>query len=234
MNVRRHNGGFSLTEVLLALGTMAVGMVLAAGLFPAGVLFTNTAVERTIAVVAADEAFAKIRLIARDSAAPILASDFSADMMLPFEGVAKSVPPNIYLYPSANAADSTPRAYCWSAICRRTSDSDVQVTVFVCRRIQENNRPLPEKIAVSGRADPNSIQVTDPVKATYIGEGQMVVHDSDGQIYRVVSRNDPIIMLDRAWEGPNGNSNVWVVPPPTTLGGGRYPCIGVYQKVIRF
>ncbi len=66
-----------------------------------------------------------------------------------------------------------------------------------------------------------------------------------GQIYRVLKRysddpatplrEDEIILLDRPWDtgvGVVSPDKVWVVPPP--VGGGRYPCIAIYQKVIRF
>jgi len=227
MNVRRHNGGFSLTEVLLALGTMAVGMVLAAGLFPAGVLFTNTAVERTIAVVAADEAFAKIRLYGID----LKNADLKSTQSIEFEKV--SLHPffaDDKFYPSVTGADTGTKQYYWYAICRRTSDSDVQVTVFVCRLPGSGVRPMPMPVKVGVSSPAGSLLSVDTPMA--VKEGHVIVNDADGQIYRVVGRQDPQIELDRVWEGANGNSNVWVVPP--TLGGGRYPCIGVYQKVIRF
>ena len=59
---RSSNNGFSLIEVLLAVGIIAVGMLFIAGVFPVGIHFTTIASERTIAAVVADEAFAKIRL----------------------------------------------------------------------------------------------------------------------------------------------------------------------------
>jgi prepilin-type N-terminal cleavage/methylation domain-containing protein len=54
----RHNG-FSLTEVLLATGVLAIGLVMIAMVFPVGVKLTSTATERTVAATAANEAFAK-------------------------------------------------------------------------------------------------------------------------------------------------------------------------------
>ncbi|GAF90301.1 unnamed protein product, partial [marine sediment metagenome] len=57
--------GFSLAEVLLAISTLAVGVLFVAGVFPVGIHLTTVAIERTIAVIAADEAFAKIKLYAK-------------------------------------------------------------------------------------------------------------------------------------------------------------------------
>ena len=79
----RDNSGFSLTEVLLAIGILAVAMTFIAGVYPVGLHFTTIATERTIAVVAADEAFAKIRCYAhgylRDPANPANQAEFVAD-----------------------------------------------------------------------------------------------------------------------------------------------------------
>lgn len=54
--------GFSLTEMLIATGIMTVGLVMIATIFPVGVKLTSMSAERSIAAVAADEAFAKVRL----------------------------------------------------------------------------------------------------------------------------------------------------------------------------
>lgn len=74
-DIRRHKG-FSLTEVLLSLGTLAIGMMFIAGVFPVGIHFATVTTERSIAAAAADEAFAKIRLTAADPGVPVFASDF--------------------------------------------------------------------------------------------------------------------------------------------------------------
>jgi prepilin-type N-terminal cleavage/methylation domain-containing protein len=54
--------GFSLTEMLIAMGIMAIGLVMVATVFPVGVKLTSLASERAIGAVVADEAFAKIQL----------------------------------------------------------------------------------------------------------------------------------------------------------------------------
>jgi hypothetical protein len=75
---------------------------------------------------------------------------------------------------------------------------------------------------------------------TFINEGYMIVDDVTGDIYRVVERymDDPgtagtdeseIILLDRPWMG---GARIWAVPAAAR--GVRYPCIAVYQKVLRF
>ena len=64
--------GFSLTEVLLAVATLAIGMSFVGGTFLVGVHLSTVATERTIAAVAADEAFAKIQLYGLDPVSSLL------------------------------------------------------------------------------------------------------------------------------------------------------------------
>ncbi|MHC5074855.1 MAG: type IV pilus modification PilV family protein [Planctomycetota bacterium] len=68
-----------------------------------------------------------------------------------------------------------------------------------------------------------------------INDGYFIVDDETGQIYRVMERYseqmDWVIRLDRDWDGASP-AEVWVIPPP--IDGGASPCIGVFQRVIRF
>ena len=66
MNRITKQSGFSLTEVLLATGVLAVGFALVATVFPVGMMLTSAATERTIGPVAAQEAEAKVRLYGLD------------------------------------------------------------------------------------------------------------------------------------------------------------------------
>lgn len=268
---RQDANGFSLMEVLLAVGTLAIGMLFIAGVFPVSIHFTAVASERTIAAVAADEAFAKIMLYVRDPCCPLVAADFQnfpppppPSLSISFWDAANNkryaymplpVPilPSEFYYPSTTV-DSSQKQYCWSAICRMLDPCDVQVTVFVSRRVGAGTKyymrspsdllpyyPLPLPIYVSvtsgGRADEltiNDILPADGInEATFINSGCTIVEDATGQIYRVLERypaSPNVIRLDRSWQG--GSGTVWVIPP--AVGGGRYPCIAVYQKVMRF
>ena len=51
----------------MSAGILAIGFVLIAGAFPVGARLTGIATERSIAAVAADEAFAKIQLYGLNS-----------------------------------------------------------------------------------------------------------------------------------------------------------------------
>jgi hypothetical protein len=242
----KSEGGFSLTEVLLAVGTLAIGMLFIAGVFPVSIHFTTVAAERTIAATVSDEAFAKIKLYS--SLLPATDANWIAGGLQtqPFEFVTAFRPPEYeFGYPS-NAADSSQR-YWWSAICKRIDANDVQVTVFVSRRFGFTTMyyaPLPDPASIRPRAVSIGItgvsgnyELTITGNITLINDGYTIVDDDTGQIYRVLERykppNDNVIRLDKPWQGA-ANGSVWVVPPPSSAGGGRYPCIAVYQKVMRF
>jgi type II secretory pathway pseudopilin PulG len=278
--------GFSLTEVLLAVGTLAVGMLFIAGVFPVSIYFTTVATERTIAATVADEAFAKIMLFAQDPCCPLYSADFqnpapSPPFPLPppppppppfsvsFEDRANAkraifmvpmINPLEFSYPST-ITDISQKKYWWSAICKRKPGSlnEVQVTVFVSRKAGvattyrtpsgATNSVSPVAVPVDVTGTTGGYELTITGNKTLINDGYTIVDDTSGQIYRVLERysDDPatpidesqIIRIDTSWRPfiipPQVVTGVvWVVPPPSSPGGGRYPCIAVYQKTMRF
>lgn len=244
--------GFSLMEVLLAVGTLTIGMVFIAGVFPVAIHLTTIATERTIAAVAADEAFAKISLYGVDLGEldDNELRDFNEALLPVVE-----IDSDEFTYPSDTAV--TAKQYCWSALCRLSEERtgvnpnpSVQVIVFVCRKTGPNllyrdpndpknrdktvKRPMPVRIGVSSGSQDNELDIDEDYKG-FVNDGSRIVDDATGNIYRVLERypypDDSRILLDRDWEGGVGGE-VWVVPPP--VNGGRYPCIAIYQKIIRF
>ncbi|MFH1719840.1 MAG: hypothetical protein ABIF19_21005, partial [Planctomycetota bacterium] len=150
MKKKRQYNGFSLTEVLMAVGTLAIGMIFIGGTFLTGIHFSTIATERTIAAVAADEAFAKIRLYGVNPADPNLATD----KLTTFESL-NSIAPNEFAYPSTVV--STEKQYYWSALCRPVYSGPtnrlVQVTVLVSRKVGSGTiypggafRPTPVRV----------------------------------------------------------------------------------------
>ena len=225
-------------ETLIAVGTLAIGLLFIAGTFVAGIHFSALTTERTIAAVAAEEAFAKIRLYGLDAGDPNLA----ADKMVWFENLL-AIDPNEFAYPSIRN-DPAQKQYGWSAICRLVASGSrlVQLTVFVTRASAptasyrgDAGRPIPMQVKVSAAATNNQIRIQELDEQNWINDGYRIVDDKTGQIYRVLERladQPDTIVLDGPWQGAATGASVWVVPPPTT--GGRNPCIAVYQKVIRF
>jgi hypothetical protein len=252
MNKGLKNAGFSLTEVLLAVGTFGIGMIFVAGVFPVAIHFTTIATERTIAAVVTDEAFAKIRLygVADFNSWPVPPAVACVDYRVVSSLGINPVDVE-FGYPSDPNVDISQKQYYWSALCRRVDPDPnnrlVQVTVFVCRKIGSGtmyrgipgNWPVPLPVGVSMGPGPKELTIINPPEKTFINDGYIIVGKEFGRIYRVLERyvmpDDQIIRLDldQVW-GP-GNispSVVWVVPPP--IGGGRCPFVAIYQRVIRF
>jgi len=271
MNYKLKNRGFSLTEVLLSVGTLAVGMIFIAGVFPVGIHFTTIATERTIAAIAADEAFAKIKIYAKGDPSKNLPGDddidlskLAVDKLRDFNDkdifpAVKDANSNEFTYPSDPNINISRKQYCWSALCRRVGADPnsnsrlVQVTVFVCRKtstglrypkddldVPEYDWPMPVIVGVEDAGAKDRLRIRKRSDASgdkrFINDGSTIVDNYSGQIYRVLERvatADDEIVLDRDWDDDTPDPDkVWVVPPP--VGGGRYPCIAVYQKVIRF
>ena len=238
MRRKRLHNGFSLTEVLLAVGTLAIGMIFISGTFLTGIHFSTIATERTIAAVVADEAYAKIRLYGVSFADP----NFMVTQQVRFDSISSMLPVE-FAYPSTKT--SAEKHYFWSALCRPVySGSDnrlVQVTVFVSRKAGTTTtyqggvgRPVPVPVGVTGTVGGVSLSITGDT--TFINDGCTIVENGTGDIYRVVERGaDPAypeqvtLASDKPWRG---GDLVWVVPPP--VGGGKNPCIAVYQKIISF
>lgn len=130
--------------MLLATAIMAVGLVMIATIFPVGVKLTGMSVHRSIAAVAADEAFAKVRLYGlRDFAnwpetEPNALSDYRyAAPDDPDTGTYRTADWKEFLYPSAVVPPQERAKYHWSALCRRdteTGQNAVQITVFVTHK----------------------------------------------------------------------------------------------------
>lgn len=232
--------GFSLAEVLLAVGTLAIGMIFIAGTFLTGVYFSTISTERTIAAVVADEAFAKIRLYGINPANSLLATD----QLVPFD-VLNPIPDEEFAYPSTKIVGE--KQYFWSALCRPVSSDTtnrlIQVTVFICRKVGstttypgESTRPVPVQIPISTSDADNQSQlvITASDEQAYINGGCTIADNHTGLLYRVLQRDADtpnVITLDKLWYGQTTDS-VWVIPPP--IGGGKDPCIAVFQKLISF
>jgi hypothetical protein len=131
-------------------------MIFIGGTFLVGIHFTTIATERTIAAVAADEAFAKIRLYGVNLADPSLV----VDQLTSFEVLNNPIADDEFAYPSAKTLAE--KQYYWSALCRPVHSGStnrlVQVTVFVSRKVgsatkyqgRAVNRPVPMRVDVSG------------------------------------------------------------------------------------
>jgi len=304
--------------MLIATGIMAIGMVMIATIFPVGVKLTSLASERSIGAVAADEAFAKIQLYGLRDFAYWPAAQINQVSGQPNPGATYthcdsylytnmfalgpdkilgttddlSVPLDTTwseaFYPSTVLSGTEKQRYHWSALCRRVSLKEVQVTVFVNRKTsnvsnyrawtcnvgntlfsaaQNGKWPSPVKVGVQYvPGEPRQLEFNptddvinpkwnddlppaDPHRVTrFFSEGVTIVDDYSGRIYRVMEYRDTdddglrdTLVLDQDWQWPGYPVNpptsdqagaVWVVPP--AVDSDRYPCVGVYQKVLYF
>jgi len=252
MKNKKNKKGFSLAEILMSLGILSIGMLLIAAVFPAGIHFTTIATERTIASSVADEAFAKIKIYSSDpNFDPVILGNILETFPPVPSPFSSAFNDNVECsYPSDDALDVSRRMYSWSALWRRTSGRNVQVTVFVSRRAtagtmyyeadatgnlsgDEGLWPVPLHVNVQAGEYPNQIDVMQgSPQSNFINPGCTIVDSINGRIYRVLDRIENVVFLDGDWLGTTEKTDVWVVAPP--VGGGRYPCIAVYQKVMRF
>jgi len=245
MGKSRRYCGFSLIEVLLAVGTLSIGMIFISGTFLVGIHLSGVSAERTTATVVVNEAISKIRIFGVDMTDPNLAIDRQSrfpDEVKP-RFVVRPIDPAEFAYPSTRTLGN--KQYFWSALCRRDPNDPLrtlQVTVFVSRKIGAGtlyegpagpiDRPVAMPVGVSGVIDDPVLTITGD--ASWIGTGYTIVEDSTGEIFRVVNQGpgsqialDP----DKPWRW-NGAGVVWVVPPP--IGRGKGPCIEVYQGEVTF
>jgi prepilin-type N-terminal cleavage/methylation domain-containing protein len=233
MDNRLKQSGFSLTEVLMAVGILSIGLMLVATMFPAALYLTTVASERTMAAIVADEAFAKIQLYGLSS--------YSADVN--DYGDISTIDPNEFSYPPVDPCASN-RQYYWSALCKKTDPNEYLVTVFVSRKTSPNHTYLG---GGNGGGRPRAVILNVDVQSIgtnelnipggnerYVNPPTTVLDDATCKIYRVIDKkiDDPNVVLDRAWEDGTGTKNIWFVPPPQS--GGKNADIEVFQRIIRF
>ncbi len=229
--------GFSLTEVLLAVATLATGMLFVGGTFVLGVYYSTRATEQTIAAVVAEEAANKIRLYGLDANDPGQTIRSTGLTRYVHDSGRKALPVDQFRYPSA-AMETFEKQYTWSALCRWT-DPDIeshllQVTIFVCRGVTAGDVPTPDRLevrSVSGAGKEDQVELVD-AGAGQLYERSVLVDDATGQVYRRVEGLGPngTVRLNQDWQGgPNGA--VWAIQRPVS--GGRNPCIAVFQTEVR-
>jgi len=237
MKTKIKNNGFSLTEVLMAVGILSIGLMLVATMFPAALYLTTVASERTMAAIVADEAFANIQFFGLTTPYPSGISDYNEHTSM--NAIEFSYPP---VDPCTNN-----RQYYWSALCRRTDPDEYLVTVFVSRKTSPGHtyyggadggsRPKAILVDVIVQAAPNDdeLQISDGNEMN-VNPPTTILDDATGKIYRVIDRkiDEPnTIKLDRVWENaPLSPDHIWLVPPP--LSGGQNADIEVFQRIIRF
>lgn len=210
---RFKNNGFSLTEVLLAAGILAIGFMLVATTFPVGIKLTMVATERTIAAVATDEALAKMKIYGVDTSVlldnslqpfagnVLVSSRYTAlaSVLTPQEIEALLV--NESLYSSTEPADlnAEPQKYHWSALLKLKSGTvdTAQAVIFVSRKAGAGVRyPNPLDPLNQVIDWPAPIEITredDPADPTGIKE--VVIDVADEQLAKFIADGAVIAFL---------------------------------------
>ena len=240
MKAIRRQSGFSLTEVLLAIGTMAIGMLFVGGVFMLGVHQTTVASEKTIASVAASEAFGKIQAYGLAAMDP---ND-------PNVGLYNHTPytladANEHYYaaqdPAASAGlgglvESRRSQYSWTALTRPVSGGATEATVFVLRHQEDDFltvKPVTyEELKVMGMdggyvlldapVDVPDFPDRPPVRGVLRVQRISVEDPQDPQTPPIVFKPPlpPSLLTDTIF---------WMVP----ASGGRDPVIDVYRMVVQ-
>jgi type II secretory pathway pseudopilin PulG len=229
-------GGFTLAEVLMAVGILSIGLMLIATMFPAALYLTTVASERTMAAIVADEAFAKIHLYGITGTPPSSIVDYNNYTIMNS---------NEFSYPSVDPCSTDFRQYYWSALCKK-ADPNYIFTVFVARKTSPSlvyyypsavppaiDRPRLIQIQVVPILGNSQLTFSTPSQAKYVNPPTAVLDSATGKIYRVIDRNNTTVTLDRPWEdAPLPPDYIWLIPPPVS--GGKNADIEVYQEIIKF
>jgi prepilin-type N-terminal cleavage/methylation domain-containing protein len=250
MKLEFKQNAFSLTEVLMAVGILSIGIMLIATMFPAAIYLTTVASEKTMASIVADEAFAKMRIygIQGSSMDPTGYDNYWWNMK-------NFIDPNEFIYPSLDGNGGKSQ-YSWAPLCKKlnddSSDSRYLVKLYISRKTSPNQKffthggmtatsdmPIPITADVNVGADWDRLKVKwgaqdfiNPPPSTSI------IDYGSGRIFRVIAREGlNEIVLDRKWDNDIKDPNtVWFMPSSEMNGkpAGKNPDIDVFQKIIDF
>ena len=162
---RTRNAGFSLTEVLMAAGILAVGFMMLLTLFPLGLQLTAKQTEATIGTLAAREAFSNASMIMQsnltqklpvpnsgyedfrsifwtDNADGVI-DDREGDYVAGNGDYELSYDPYLFLYPTASDVSDENKKYNSAVLIGDLNGDYAEAIVFACRRVgTEANFPL--------------------------------------------------------------------------------------------
>ncbi|MHB0945677.1 MAG: type IV pilus modification PilV family protein [Sedimentisphaerales bacterium] len=249
MKNKKQHYGFSLVEVLMAVGILAVGLLLVATMFPAAIYMTTVASERTMAAIVADEAFAKIQIYDMNGITSTLNDPCNCYDW--GDGMKNEIADSEFEYPAVDPCGGGSSQYYWSALYRKTSnteDNEYQITVFVARKMNPslnykggksgayypNPWPVPIEIGIAAGSKDSPTMDIGGGDENLVNPSATIVDNETGKLYTVVKRGDDgvdaRITLDRNLE--SDIKAIWLIPPPES--GGKNAGVEVYQRIIKF
>ncbi len=155
---RKRNSGFSLTEVLMAAGILAMGFMMVLTLFPLGLKITAVNTERTMSMLASGEALFNVPTLIKtfpsklpdipanryvdlrsifwtDRDSDKVIDDREADFTAVNGDYELEYDPYLFLYPTAsNVVDEDKKYNCRMLIGQKV-DNYAELIVFTCRRV---------------------------------------------------------------------------------------------------
>ena len=245
----RPRAGFSLIELMLALGLMATGMAMVATIFPAAIVQAKEANNKTLGVLIARNAEVTIKARVRQGHVPTgvleavgIGAPGDADPYVlhkydcRYPGVLE---PGVFVdlnNPSQEVRDRYDDArYGWLVLGRRIgSANDCQFVVVPYAKppaITVEPRLVGVRIEVTRNPD-SVVAVFDDTDADFIAIGSPVIHAETGRyasIERIDENDSTRVYLSNGlglWEGQTENFNVWVVPGASP--GALSPAIGLH------
>ena len=210
---------FTLTEVLMAAGILAIGFMLIATIFPVGLKLTTMATERTVAGVVLDEAVAKIKIFDPNMnnlpAGGMVyfnrgTSDGYNRLYGKFSGTAAEIEAKVvdfvHLYPSTDI-NTDDKKYSWSALLGKIDDQTAQVIIFVSRKTNTSSQyPEPDLTTANyGRATSNPIDWPMPVRVEVANPG------SDPDILRIENSTEYSFINKGAEIADDENGEIYTV-----------------------
>jgi len=226
--------GFTLAEIMIALGILGIGMAMVAAVFPAAMRFNEASRNSTLGTIICENAFVLAQLEIKrdyidDRPSPTQLDIYADDVMTQYITAAQQH------YPTGE--DKSRTGFVLMARKLTADDDDYQFIAVAYRKSDADNtaRLMPISCSVNGK------NVTG---ATYLRVGSPLINRVTGEYAFIesVSTSGKDGALDRSLTGSAGTIGAFVLveaqpmtgPPPQPLPLGnmrRSPAIGAMSKL---
>ena len=218
---RRGGAGFTLIEILLALGILAFALSMVAAVFPVAILQAKQADRTTMDTLIAENALAVIKATARHSTFATVGTTMVPVVLQNGGGGLRSLHVDDTRYP---IGDDESR-YGWVALVRQSSPgaNDYQFVVIPYEKspgVNYGAKDYPTLVSYSGVSISGTTASFSQQSDMAIGS-PLVRADGGGFTFIVGIENNTAILA-----GNLGSGTVWVLHHTSSTGGGRSPALG--------